>query len=260
LTSARSAPATITAITPTATTATKAGSRALSAVLLAGAAALAAAFALAVLSDAYGRISAEQRAAGGSNLAAVSAARHASRLQPWRVGFRIDLAWTLGVRGDVAAMRAEYRRALSWAPASAYAWLEYAQSLARAHRLDPEYTLALSRASFLSHARPVQLQIARMGANHWSEGGEQDRGLWARNMAVALRSSPNEFLWQVLRARREGPVCGYVGAELGLSRWCAAVSSARQICDGLAPGAKGAAVDQCHRLGLSVTTDETARN
>ncbi len=214
-------------------------------------------FAAALAGDLYGRLSAEQRARGQSNVAVISTAGHAVNLQPWRVGFRTDLAWTLGVRGDVHSMRAQYRHVLRSNPGSGYLWLEYAQALARAHRIDSEYTLALERASVLSHnAGPVQMMGARMGVNHWGQGGEADRAIWARNMTYALRTSPGEFLWHVLRARREAAFCGYVGVELGWGRWCTAVVVARGLCDSLRPGAKGAAADQCASLGLIPPKDD----
>ena len=215
-------------------------------------------FASNLLGDAYARLSAEQRNQGLSNLAAISAARHAVRLQPWRSSFRSDLAWTFGVRGDVRSMRAAYHDALRWAPASAYLWLEYAQALARSRRFDAEYTLALTQAVRLApNARPVQLSGARMGSVHWNHGGDEDRRIWAANLTYALRSSPQELLAWVLRRRKENSFCGFVGAELGLDRWCIAISAARRICDTLKPGAKGVAADQCARHGLWVAADDS---
>jgi hypothetical protein len=218
---------------------------------------LAVAFGGGIAADFYARISAEHRAGGLSTMEGVSAANEAVRLQPWRSAFRSDLGWLLGVRGDLGRMRAQYRTALRWSPANAYLWLDYAQALARANRFDSEYTLALRRATHLSpNARPVQMATARMGAMHWGQGGEQDRKVWSQSMTYALRTAPYELLWSVLRARGEDAFCGHLGAEFALERWCFAVRSARQLCDGLAPDAKGIAADQCKRLGLAIPTDE----
>ena len=130
--------------------------RLLTGFFLAGALGWAAIFGATFLAEAYGRLGSEQRSGGHSTLVSISAGHLAVRLQPWRMSFRSDLAWTYGLRDDPAAMRTQYRSALRWNPANAYLWIEYAQALARAHRIDPEYTLALTRAVALSHARPVQ--------------------------------------------------------------------------------------------------------
>jgi len=231
--------------------------RLLTGFLFAGALGWLAIFAATFLAEAYGRLGTEQRSQGESTLVALSAGHHAVRLQPWRLNFRSDLAWAYGLRGDTQMMRNQYRSALRWNPANAYLWIEYAQALARARHIDQEYTLALKRGVTLSHAQPMALLAARMGANHWSEGGLNDRTLWASSMTAALRSAPLDFLWHVVRARREGPLCGYVGKELGLTHWCTAVMGAREVCDGLDPAAQGPAADQCRHLGLLEVPDDS---
>jgi hypothetical protein len=215
-------------------------------------------FAGGLAADLYGTIAEEQRGLGGFTLTGVSAATRAVDLQGYRPGFHTDLAWMFGQRGEPGRMRKQYRMALRWSPANAYLWLEYAQALARNYQFDPEYTLALRKMTALGpNARPVRIAAARMGSRHWNQGGEADRLMWAQNMSYALTAAPYELLWTVLRERREAAFCGFVGSELGLSRWCFGVSAGRRLCDTLQPGAKGYAADQCERLGFLQPTGES---
>jgi hypothetical protein len=90
-----------------------------------------------------------------------------------------------------------------------------------------------------------------MGALNWGHGGIEERTMWAENLAYVLRQNPGELFWHVLRARREEAFCGHVGAEFALSRWCAGIQAARQLCDRVPPDAKGGAAEQCARLALA---------
>lgn len=216
-------------------------------------------FASGIVADLYARIAIEHRFRAESSSVRASAAKHAAELQPWRAVLHSDLAWAFAARGDFELARQNFRTSLQRAPANAYLWLEYAQALARARRFDEEYTLALRQATLLSpNAKPVRLVAARMGALHWGQGGELERALWSQNIGYTLRVSPYDLLWGVLRTRREGSFCGHLGAELGLSRWCFSIQAARQLCDSIAPGARGASVDQCRKLGLAISVDEPA--
>ncbi|HZP12825.1 MAG TPA: hypothetical protein VFB36_10430 [Nevskiaceae bacterium] len=220
--------------------------------------ALAITFAAGLASDLYGTMAAEHRGRGLFTLAGVSAARQAVVLQPWRAGYRADLGWMMGLRGEMLRMRGQYRRALRLAPASAYLWLEYSLALARSYQFDDDYTIALRQATVLApSARPIRAAAARMGARHWNQGGEADRKLWAQDMSDVLATAPYDLLWTVLRDGREANFCGFVGSELGLSRWCFAVNAARSICDALPSDTKGPAVEQCERLGLLHLPAET---
>lgn len=220
--------------------------------------ALAITFAAGLAADLYGTMAAEHRGRGVFTLAGVSAARQAVGLQPWRPAYRADLGWMMGLRGDPLRMHGQYRKALRWAPASAYLWLEYALALARSYQFDDDYTVALREATLLApSAWPIRAATARMGARHWNQGGAADRLLWAQDMSAVLSTQPYDLLWTVLRDRREANFCGFVGSELGLSRWCFAVSAARSICDALPQDSKGSAADQCERLGLVRLPAET---
>jgi hypothetical protein len=218
---------------------------------------LAVVYAAGVAADLYGTMAAEHRSRGVFTLAGVSAAKQAVSLQPWRPAFRADVGWMMGLRGDRIKLHGQYRKALRWAPASAYLWLEYAEALARSYQIDNDYTIALTRATLLApSARPLRSAVARMGSRHWNQGGDADRLVWARNMSYVLATAPSDLLWTVVQDRHESAFCGFVGSELGLSRWCFAITSARAICDALPPDATGPAVDQCQRLGLEVPAAE----
>ncbi len=220
--------------------------------------ALAITFTTGLAADLYGTMAAEHRGGGVFTLAGVSAAKQAVALQPWRPGYRADFGWMMGLRGDMARMHGQYRKALRWAPASAYLWLEYSLALARSYQFDDDYTVALRQATLLApSAHPIRIAAARMGARHWNQGDETDRLLWAQDMSAVLATQPYDLLWTVLRDGRESSFCGFVGSELGLSRWCFATISARSICDALPPDAKGAAADRCERLGLLRLPNET---
>jgi hypothetical protein len=215
--------------------------------------ALAGVFASGIAAELYGRIAAEHRSKGIFTLAGVSAARQAANLQPWRPASRAEVGWMMGLRGDLRPLHKQYRRALRLAPASAYLWLEYAEALARSYQLDNDYTVAVERATTLApSARPVQVAAARMGSRHWNQGDEKVRAVWARNMSHVLATTPYDLLWPVVRDRREDVLCGFVGAELGLARWCFAVSAARTLCDTVETDAPGVAAEQCRRLGLNL--------
>jgi hypothetical protein len=182
---------------------------------------------------------------------AAKAYAYAVSLQRWQPTYRGDLASTLSALGDVRRMREQYRRALRWNPANAYLWLNYAQGLARANHLDPEFELALVRAARLApQLRPLQWHSAWLGVGYWNQGGEQARQTWALNFSDALRLAPEDFLKQILLARREHLFCGYAGAELGLGRWCGLMIFLRGLCDGMPADSRIPAAGNCQRLGL----------
>ena len=208
-------------------------------------------FAIWFLADLYARYGSEVRAARADDPVAEQAAALAVQLAPWNSSYHADYAWSLSAKGDSAGMRKQYRMALRLDPANPYRWVEYEQLLSRWRRFDHEFTQAAHRAAQLApNSRPVEFHNAWIGVNYWTFGDEAARASWAGSMIHILGREPQKLLHRIVAARRESTFCGFVGAELGLGRWCQAIAWARPICEQAAPE-QARTTPWCQDLGLS---------
>jgi len=179
------------------------------------------------------------------------ALERAERLQPGNADYHRNHGWLAARRGDTHTMRQEYREALLRRPASAYDWFEYAQVLAFQGIQDSEFDLALARSVALApNTLSLRKGIASLGLNFWNQGGDEARRIWALAISQLLRIDGEKLLRHVVADRDERRFCGYLGRELGLSRWCAWVAFVRPQCDQIPADSQAPAAIGCRAAGM----------
>lgn len=185
----------------------------------------------ALFADLYAEHGQSRRRAAPTGAVALEATRIATRLAPWQAQAWRAYAQSLASRGEHSSALEPLREALRRAPADASLWLDLARALARDGNFGAPLEHAVATAQRLAPNSPsVQLALAMEGAQFWRHASAPMQELWLASMRFALRRNARQFLLFVAAAQREEYVCGYVGAELDLARWCEFARGSRGFC------------------------------
>ncbi|MEK6805831.1 MAG: hypothetical protein AABY95_04205 [Pseudomonadota bacterium] len=156
-----------------------------------------------------------------TSIAALKSAVLSVQLAPWNAYSHAELAWRLQSSGNFRASRQQFAQALSWAPADAYLWAEYAQLLAHQRKFGREMELVTRESNRLGPtSSAIQHSNAYIGLYFWGRGTQELRNQWQTSMAFVLRTNRKRFLEQVRNVHRDRYFCLGPGVNLQVGSWC----------------------------------------
>ena len=185
-----------------------------------------------LIADLYAGLAEQRRTHAISDHVAVSAAKLATRIAPWKAKGWVEYAGGAAQSGDTDLALSAISEAIYWMPSDAEKWGVMAHILITNHRFNQALKVATLNVTILAPNSPRwQKQIAFDGIYWWPEGDDELRRMWLMGIRHSLAYDRDGFLIAVLETRREKYFCRYTAKALRLSKWCEWAAWSRRTCD-----------------------------